>query len=936
VSDANDLKPADDLTDGNREEAASLGPEDFETIISKEIHSDWGGRRISGKVSLRGRKFEFPIEFRGAIFTDDVDFSQARFERGLDLSDCHFEQKLLLRGTRVAGPLVLDRVKIGTPPDGPTPPPAESTAPPAESKPQAAESTTPGAESTPPAAQSTAPALAQFDNLRVVGCFNMVGGRVFGQMYCPGIRVEAEMNLSTTEVSGDVVLSGANVESDLTLTGCAFGGQVYMENVRISGDFNCDTRSYYASSFSCLGSIYLLGGKVDGHASFEGASLQGSLFLENTNVGKAILLRSTATLEKNVRCQIISKVWLLGVTTGGDLDISGAEIGDDLILQNANLGQNFRACMQSGFRCEIGGDLVLTGASVRGTVDIKGIRLAGALNADRASIGGAFQVTFDLDQTRQWQIVRSAIQQRLYVDSATIGKQVLLMGLELGAADSKQSEGVQEISVSFSGAQTSGEFSLYSPKLGQEILADKMAEYKAAEITPEIRDAILQQASTERTVVYGNLHLNRAQLSGGVVLDGAAIEGDLDMRDSSVKAHLNCKAIRGEQAQFQRSSIHHVLCEALDMIGDIDLTGLDIIGPGDGRNGDLNARDARIRGRVELYPYHSTYTDVVIDNMAKLSGNLLLDAASISHLIISGANFVLPVAAPTVEPERDMFAWLNDKTSSLRAIGGLLWRGGEKEQIKPIRLGLERAMIGRLQVIQPLPGPLDLSNLKVDRWDLDLDSEPAIYQKLLSESYPFKRSNYFGIENALRNEGLDEKADQVNVSMRRRDRQTTKSRLVILLDAFLDLSIKYGTTSKRLVFIILALFFMSLLAFRNPNHVEYKNQPNQPAAKLEDLQFVTGESEHQQNGLTEKRYLTRAAAVPGQAAAKAAPMPWSIKDSALYAARLNLPIISLGLEDRVQPRGFGWKVLSILVIAASWVIWPLLIGSMSGLIRKRN
>ena len=510
------------------------------------------------------------------------------------------------------------------------------------------------------------------------------------------------------------------------------------------------------------------------------------------------------------------------------------------------------------------------------------------------------------------------------------------MGLEVGAAGSKQPEGVQETNISFSGAHTSGEFSLFSPKLGQEILAEKMAEYKAAEITPEIRDAILQQASIQRTQIYGSLHLNRAQLLEGVVLDGALIAGDLDLRDASVKAHLNCKAIERGPAQFQRSLIHRVLCEALDMIGDVDLTGLDITGTGDGRNGDLDARDARIRGRVELYPYDSTYTGVAIDNMAKLSGHLLLDAASISHLIISGDNFVPPVPPPSVEPEKDRLAWLKDRTSNLRAIGRLLWRGGEEEQIKSIRLGLERAMIGRLQVIQPLPGPLDLSNLKVDRWDLDLESEPAIYQKLLSESYPFKRSNYFGIEKALRNEGLDEQADQVNVSMRRRDRQSTKSRMLILLDAFLDLSIKYGTTSKRLVVIILALFFMSLLAFRNPNHVEYKNQPNTPSAKLEDLQFVTGESEYQQNGLTEKRYLTRAAAVPGQVATKAAPTPWSIKDSALYAARLNLPIISLGLDDRVQPRGFRWKVLSILVIAANWVIWPLFIGSMSGLIRKRN
>ena len=80
---------------------------------------------------------------------------------------------------------------------------------------------------------------------------------------------------------------------------------------------------------------------------------------------------------------------------------------------------------------------------------------------------------------------------------------------------------------------------------------------------------------------------------------------------------------------------------------------------------------------------------------------------------------------------------------------------------------------------------------------------------MLMNSYPFKKSNYLGIENALRNAGLSEQADKVHVLMRRQDRPEPTSFGPWLLDIFLYGSIKYGTTSKRLVCIM--IYFVCLL-----------------------------------------------------------------------------------------------------------------------------
>jgi hypothetical protein len=130
-----------------------------------------------------------------------------------------------------------------------------------------------------------------------------------------------------------------------------------------------------------------------------------------------------------------------------------------------------------------------------------------------------------------------------------------------------------------------------------------------------------------------------------------------------------------------------------------------------------------------------------------------------------------------------------------------------------------------------------------------------------------------------------------------------------------------------------AIFGLSVFVFDNPNRVAYKAEPLHVG---EGVELVTSDYDSPQNGGPEKRYTTRITTARGQPVIDPPATPWSIKEVALFAARLNVPIISLGIEDTVQPRGFRWKVFSIGVIAANWVIWPLLIGSMSGLIRKRN
>jgi hypothetical protein len=733
-----------------------------------------------------------------------------------------------------------------------------------------------------------------FGGTRLHGGLNLGIGNIGGNLQCgrtgkwfftmdsdydmPNVRVGADIDFTGCRVRGNIDLTGAKIENNVVFVGSHFEKDLYLYNASIAGDFACHTIKGFNKNARVRGDVFLSGANIGTNVSFEGAYLGGNLFLQNTSIGNTLFLRAISDLEKNIRCEIIQKAWMLGVTVAGDVDISGARIGDDLIMQNANIGQNFMAKIMGGFQSQIDGDTHLNGARIRGAVELGGAVLRGELDLDGASIDGGFTATFDLDDAADWQVKHSRVGRRIHAASATISHRVILMGLTVGPID-RAADGstVKERGVHFLGAHIKGEFSLYSEHLVGEILQSKKAAYQAREISTEMQRGVFEQARRERTVIQGDLRLTRAQVFGDISLGGVRIEGGLDLRDANVRANINCKPIElGPDESPLRASVHWADFETLDMTGDINLTGLTVSGkPADRSDGHLILRDSRIRGRLELCP-RTDYGQFLMDDpnykdkITNIRGDLRLDAAEISHVIISGENLVDEV--PIVEKNKE--DW--------------------------VRVGLERATVGRLQIVEPLPGTLDLSNLKVNR--LDRLEDPSVYKDMLKNSHPFKKSNYLGIENALRNAGLDGQADEVHVLMRRRDRPNPlRSFWRWLLDVFLDLSIKYGTTSKRLVCVMLVWFAISVCIFSNRNHVEYDIAPQ----------------------VDKPQILKR-------------PESWSTGDAALFAARLHVPIISLGVEEKVQPSGTNLKAYAMIVVALSWVMWPLLIASASGLIRKQN
>ncbi len=442
----------------------------------------------------------------------------------------------------------------------------------------------------------------------------------------------------------------------------------------------------------------------------------------------------------------------------------------------------------------------------------------------------------------------------------------------------------------FEAARISGDFSLHAPEIVQtEVIEDDSQLVAGKPLTPGDRARLEQTARRYCSWVAGDLRLSRAQVGGSVVLNGAQVSGAIDLRDTSIRANVECRPVelqdggppgrgRAERAQFEAMAAH----------GDVVLTGLTVVG-------DLDLRDASIVGRLELHPEGGAVTRLWV---ASIGGALLLNGAKASHAILSGLSFDGPAQ---VRQNWFRAAWARSDYLLLRSF----FRGGrpddDDEAHPPAKkVVLERATVGQLEIADPLPAAIDLSSLHVSNWK----DRSNFFREMLACSYPFKQSCYRAIEKDLRNRGNDSEADEVYVLMRRRDRRYSRGAARIFGDWLLDASVKYGTTASRLSLVLLALFVLTAWSFRDPGRVEYRISPS--------AQKPSPPVEHP----------------------KAA--DWGASDATFLALRLHVPIVSLGVGDDVQPSGTRWQLYGMFVITASLVIWPLILASLSGLLRRRE
>lgn len=242
--------------------------------------------------------------------------------------------------------------------------------------------------------------------------------------------------------------------------------------------------------------------------------------------------------------------------------------------------------------------------------------------------------------------------------------------------------------------------------------------------------------------------LRNGQVNGFLDLRNIkAIHGNFLLNDTAIKLDLNASAtLKAEICQLECNSFSadNLVCN-----GDADFTGLHLNFQSNGEikkqnlpTALFNMRNATINGTLLFCKPNYNPDDAYSQKNSKFpitvgariesgNGNLLgLDLSNIStsHLVLTKDN--LP---------RDTN-----------------------------KIILERAQIGRFEIIDPKPKPIDLSNIKVNRWVFGNDKEEKAfhYIDVLKEMSPFDRSVWVDVENSLRNKSLNREANLVYKAMR--------------------------------------------------------------------------------------------------------------------------------------------------------------------------
>ncbi|HUR82746.1 MAG TPA: hypothetical protein VM733_18445, partial [Thermoanaerobaculia bacterium] len=666
-------------------------------------------------------------------------------------------------------------------------------------------------------------------SLTIGASLRCVEARVDGAMVAENAHIDGSVDIYASTLAG-VSFMGAQIGSRVMLTSMDAGADFSFDGATVGGDLYCNSYRDPNRRVFIRGSFTANGATIRGGLVFESVTVAGGLQLQTATVAQSFILRTGS--RKPMQRSEVGSLWLLGLRVGGAMDLSGTRIHGDVLLPSAVITQNVLCTTIRGDATEITGDLHLSTARIGGAVNVAGARIGGSVQASSAAIDGELTVMYGVTGRDVPSLQRTTIGGSLEVLASTIAKEVCLAGMSVTG------------NVTFAGSQLNGRFTFDGSSV-----AEATVDGLAPGLAGNRRTDLIEQARTTVTTIDGDLHLQRAKISGGIALAGARIGGTLDLRDASVRSNVETAGPNGFRTQVARFD-----CETLELVGDMDLTSLDT-------TGDVVLRDASILGSV-IFSREKAH--------AGIGEALRCNGASITDLVFSGGNFVENAGAPAT------------------------------------RIVLERARLGRLEIIPPLNVTLDLRNMRADRvanLDNRTDRDRATVPEILDSTSPFEKGNYLAFENAFRNAGRDHEADEVHVAMRRRDRKLTRSRLRRAFDWFLDITIGYGTTSQRVAIAMLVLFFCSVMVFRDPSRLRLDIGPS---------------FEHQNVNI--------------QPQAKS----WNGVEAAIFAAQLHVPIISLGVKNDVEPSGKWWRVYAMTIVALHWVMWPLLIASLSGLVRKKT
>jgi len=459
-------------------------------------------------------------------------------------------------------------------------------------------------------------------------------------------------------------------------------------------------------------------------------------------------------------------------------------------------------------------------------------------------------------------------------------------------------------SLSLFGARVGGQVGLRGLRVSREEEPRIGLNLGSAEIREDLR---CSTADGHRTEILGPMSLAGAKIGGAVHFGGARI-GCPPSPDGCVHylAFHGAEIGRGLRVSPDGGFRTEILGGVFGASARISHT---LVFDRARIDGDLDLQRAVVNGRMlcafddELYASRPELPDKEVPGQLEVRGRLDLSGAQIQELVLDGRLFDDPERQePAGDPRQR-------RREQRRELHRRLLTGRQEPAGEEPRLKLDRSRLSKLSIRHRIPDSLSADGVSFDDLELPHREGECDHTELLRRTRPFKRSTYLAIESWLRNKGLDESAKRVYVEMSDRDLVTGRSSFLgrLMKWLFLGVAIGYGARPQRLIALFLVAFALSCWVFsQSGSLVSYNERP------------------------------------------AAAPDPWPPEAQNTWvtlgvALRCHFPmLLFLGEPNYVpSPRtipglGLRFDAYALLVSALSWVLVPLFLAGLTGIVRKRQ
>lgn len=732
------------------------------------------------------------------------------------------------------------------------------------------------------------------------------------------LRATADLDLTGLTVGADLFLAGTRIEpypglksADLILRRASLGGNLDFHWQRATRTPERPSEAEGDEPWSCIigGDLYADPVSVKSYADLRGLHCRNAWF-HHCEIGQGIGGEFVATPKGILRLRVAGDLSLHAAKVHGSVSIAGADVEKDLILDFARLDGSFQS------RCRVDPKAARVSTRVAGMISLSALE-AKQVEFEGGRIGRIFGITGTFGRLRLLPGVVSVDPAKpeqgcqlepcrvgeLLLQSVEVRHWVTLTGLYI---DGELARKGARLETTLQMLRCGGSVEFWKPE-------DHLSYYEGDEIKwADGREPVPTDLSTH---FRGDLDLRGLRAEGNVCLANADVTGAIRMSDARVGQDLILSTVRAPKTgEPHPTRCARLSIEMLECGGDVDLSEIHVKqatakGGRDPWPADVCARGATVRGELSLvrsrdHDYRTSLNEDLSKERieARIEGKLDLATSEIRHLKISGESF------------------LGDHESA--------------------GISFERSTIQRFQVVSPFPHWVDTTNMNVARWDVgqgksEEERQADLITFLNTSVKPrFRRATYLAVERTLRNEGHDDRADEIYRLMHEtaieKDWKEGKWRVWWRI---LGWTVSWGTRPwKPLVYGIVPLFVLSLLVFTPESHI-----------------------------VARTNYLEVDATMSPGDGPRELGFDWGVDDAIWLALRFQIPIITIEARDYWEPARQGMVIpiprqlrraanpwtgiplglspegFAYILYLLHYALWPLLIyGISSKLIRGRD